>query len=101
MASSPDPEPVPGPKKKRLPFKRTVPRQAPVEKAPDGDSENNDIDFFRRRNDIMPMVLQDMNRSPTPERMPTPDKKGSFHLSPEKRERKRIKLSPDSDEYNK
>lgn len=92
--ASPDPEPVPGPKKKRLPFKRTVPRQAPVEKAADGDSEDNDIDFFRRRNDIM------MNRSPTPERMPTPDKKGSFHLSPEKRERKRIKLSPDSDEYN-
>ena len=99
--ASPEAEPVPGPKKKRLPFKRTVPRQTLVEKAADGDSENNDIEFFRRTNDIMPMVLQDMNRSPTPEKKPTPQRKGSFHLSPDKRDRKRVKISPDSDECDR
>ncbi|KAK0746839.1 hypothetical protein B0T18DRAFT_429727 [Schizothecium vesticola] len=99
--ASPEAEPVPGPKKKRLPFKRTAPRQTPVEKAADGDSENNDIEFFRRTNDIMPMALQDVNRSPTPEQKPPPQRKGSFHLSPDKRERKRVKISPDSDECDR
>ncbi|KAK1831916.1 hypothetical protein QBC39DRAFT_350494 [Podospora conica] len=98
--TSPEPEPVPGTKKKRLPFKRTAPRQTPVAEAAggDGDGENKDIEFFRRTKDIMPLVLQEMNRSPTPEKKPTLRKKGSFHLSPDKRERKRVKISPDSDD---
>ena len=104
--ASPEPEPAQGPKKKRLPFKRTAPRRTPAEEAADRNGDNqDDLDFFRRTKDTMPLVLEEMNRIPTPKKKPPLDTNGalvgSFLPSPDKRERKRIRISPDSDESDR
>ena len=79
-------------KKKALPFKRTVARSKPLGDAPtDSDrpkEAENDIEFFRRGKDVFPIVLEEVER-----RVETEKTK-----SPENHERKRRKVSLDSED---
>jgi hypothetical protein len=77
-------------RKKGLPFKRTAVRP-PSASAPansDQKPEDNDIDFFRRSKDVFSIVADEAEEK---------DTKGKLK-SPENHERKRRKLSSDSED---
>ncbi|KAK0620944.1 hypothetical protein B0T14DRAFT_239715 [Immersiella caudata] len=80
------------PKKKRaLPFKRTVFQQPPASAPADSDPskpEDNDIDFFRRPKDVFPIVAEERDERDTKKVLKSPDNY----------ERKRRKMSSDSED---
>ena len=83
MAST-EPAAVIAPKKK-LPFKRTVARK-PLGDAPSTEKEpENDLDFFRRSKEVIPLVLEEVEKSFEREKT----------SSPQSHERKRKRPSLD------
>ncbi|KAK1759165.1 ubiquitin-2 like Rad60 SUMO-like-domain-containing protein [Echria macrotheca] len=89
MASTEPDQQAPPKKKRALPFKRTVSRKSPVVEGVKKDDDNDDIDFWRRNNEVFPLVVEELEETTKATKAPT---------TPEKPDRKRIKLSPDS--YN-
>ncbi|KAK3900273.1 hypothetical protein C8A05DRAFT_36110, partial [Staphylotrichum tortipilum] len=77
-----DDKAAPAPRRRALPFKRTVSRvQQPATEAKNSDDENN-LDFFRRSRDVFPEILQEAEAAELDDE---PDK--------QEHDRKRRKLS--------
>lgn len=86
---------IEAPRKRRLPFKRTVERDASIDKAPTtGDATNQDdeLAFFRRTDEVFPMGLEEVAQDSEDE---APKKSTP---SPQKQGRKRRKVTPEEDE---
>lgn len=87
------------PKKRRLPFKRTVPRapvnQPPPSHAPENNSEDDDpLALFRRSKDVFPEVLEELRRASSEDKVKPSASPKEGHLN------KKRRISSDADGDN-
>ncbi|KAK3389500.1 hypothetical protein B0H63DRAFT_507074 [Podospora didyma] len=93
-----DSSPAEPPKKKKaLPFKRTVPRQQPLtdSSANAAEESGNDLDFFRRSHDVLPLPALEEARLLSDDEF-----KGPLDVASDRRDCKRRKVSLENDAPN-
>ncbi|KAK0621730.1 hypothetical protein B0T17DRAFT_618142 [Bombardia bombarda] len=83
------------PRKKKLPFKRTVPRKSADAVVPDAPEAA--LDFFRRTNDVFPMALEDVAVNVEEEEKTETGRQSSPPEKQPDRKRRKVSLEAESE----